>query len=93
MIKTVVYFMLKALLVALIEIFTFFSYLFGLVDQRLDKKTKIKFKTLTSQTVRQIIIIRKLLNISRSKDNQTMKLGQIVEFNVRNIFLQESYRK
>lgn len=43
MIKTVVYFMLKALLV--IEIFTFFSCLFGLVDQRLDKKTKIRFKT------------------------------------------------
>ena len=35
--------MLKALLV--IEILIFFSCLFGLVDQRLDKKTKIRFKT------------------------------------------------
>ena len=29
-----------------------------------------------------------LSNISRSKDNQTMKLGQVMEYNKRNIFLQ-----
>ena len=28
-------------------------------------------------------------NISRSKINQTMKLGQIIEYNKRNIFLQK----
>ena len=27
-------------------------------------------------------------NISRSKGNQTMKLGQLIEYNKRNIFLQ-----
>ena len=32
-------------------------------------------------------------NISRSKDNQTMKFGQLIECNMRNIFLEKSYTK
>ena len=32
-------------------------------------------------------------NISRSKGNQTMKFGQVIEYNNRNIFLQKSCRK
>ena len=32
-----------------------------------------------------------LPNISRSKDNQTMKLGQLIEYNMINIFLEKSY--
>ena len=31
-------------------------------------------------------------NISRSKGNQTMKFGQLIEYNMRNIF-QKSYTK
>ena len=31
--------------------------------------------------------------ISRSKSNQTMKFGQLIEYNVRNIFFQKSYTK
>ena len=31
-----------------------------------------------------------LSNISRSKANQTMRFGQLIEYNVRNIFLQKS---
>ena len=34
-----------------------------------------------------------LLNISRSKDNQTMKFGQLIEYNMRNIFVEKSYSK
>ena len=34
-----------------------------------------------------------LPNISRSKDNQTMKFGQLIECNMRNIFLEKSYTK
>ena len=34
-----------------------------------------------------------LPNISRSKDNQTMKFGQFIECNMRNIFLEKSYTK
>ena len=38
-------------------------------------------------------LIHILLNISRSKDNQTMKFGQLIECNMRNIFLEKSYIK
>ena len=31
-------------------------------------------------------VMTSLTNISRSKDNQTMKLGQLIEYNKRNIF-------
>ena len=34
-----------------------------------------------------------LPNISRSKDNQTMKFGQLIEYNMRNFFLEKSYAK
>ena len=30
-------------------------------------------------------------NISRSKDNQTMKFGQLIEYNMKNIFPKKSY--
>ena len=32
-----------------------------------------------------------LPNISRSKGNQTMKFGQLIEYKMRNIFLEKSY--
>ena len=41
---------------------------------------------MTSQSVQQTIAIDILSNISRSKYNQTMKLGQLIEYNKRNIF-------
>ena len=41
---------------------------------------------MTSQTGHQIFTINFLLNISRSKDNQTMKFGQLIKYIVRNIF-------
>ena len=31
--------------------------------------------------------------ISRSKGNQTMKFGQLMEYNITNIFLVKSYKK
>ena len=34
-----------------------------------------------------------LPNISRSKGNQTVKFGQLIEYNMRNIFLEKSYTK
>ena len=42
-----------------------------------------------SQTGQQLII---LSNISRTKDNQTMKLGQLIKHTIRNIFL-ENHRQ
>ena len=44
---------------------------------------------MTSQT----IAIHILPNISRSKDNQTMKFGQLIVRNMRHIFLEKSYTK
>ena len=32
-------------------------------------------------------------NISRSKDNQAMKFGQLIEYNMRKYFLEKSYTK
>ena len=34
-----------------------------------------------------------LLNISRSKGNQPMKFGQLIECNMKNIFLEKSHIK
>ena len=34
-----------------------------------------------------------LTNISRSKGNQAMKFGQIIEYKIRNILLNKSYTK
>ena len=46
---------------------------------------------MTPQTGKQTIGIHMLLNISRSKDNRTMKFGQLIQYNMRNIFLDKSY--
>ena len=48
---------------------------------------------MTSQPGYQTITIHILPNISQSKDNQTRKLGQLREYNKRNIFLQKLCRK
>ena len=44
---------------------------------------------MTSQPDLQTIAIHILPNISQSKNNQTMKCGQLIEQNKRNIFLQK----
>ena len=41
-----------------------------------------------SQPGLQTIVVHILLNISRSKGNQTMKFGHVIEYNMRNIFLE-----
>ena len=48
---------------------------------------------MTSQPGQQTVAKHILLNISRSKDNQEMKSGQLTECNMRNIFLKKSYTK
>ena len=79
--------MLKALFV--LEIFTFLPCLFGYVEKRLGKKVRLIPKFMTSQTGQQIINIHTLPNISRSEGNQAMKFGQLIKYNVRNIFLRK----
>ena len=46
---------------------------------------------MTSQTGQQIIKIHILSNISRSKDNQAVKFDQLIEFNMRHIFVEKLY--
>ena len=48
---------------------------------------------MTSQPGKQTIAIHILAIISRSKGSQTMKFGQLIEYNMRNIFLEKSYTK
>ena len=47
---------------------------------------------MTSQPGLQTIARGILLNISQSKSKQTMKLGQLIEYNKRNIVFQKLYR-
>ena len=44
-------------------------------------------------TSKQTIAIHIFTNISKSKDNQALKFGQLIEYNIRNIFLEKSYTK
>ena len=48
---------------------------------------------MTSQPGKQTIAIHILPNISRRKGNQAMKFGQLIEYNMRNIFVEKSYTK
>ena len=48
---------------------------------------------MTSQPGLQTIAIHILPNISKSKGNQAMKFGQLIEYNMRNIFVEKSYTK
>ena len=48
---------------------------------------------MTSRLGKQAIAIHILPNISRSKDNQTMKFGQLIEYNKGKSFLEKSYTK
>ena len=86
--KNAFYFMLKALFV-----FKIFLH-FGCVEKRLDEKTQVKsaIKFMASQTGQQIIAIHMLLNILRSKGNQRLKFGQLLEYKIRNFF-EKLYRQ
>ena len=51
---------------------------------------------MTSQPDKQTITIHNvinMINISRSKDNQATKIGQLLECNLTNIFLEKPYTK
>ena len=47
---------------------------------------------MTLQPGKQTITIHILSNLSRSKSNQTMKFGQLLENNMKNIFLEKLYK-
>ena len=57
------------------------------------KKIWLISKCLTFQPGSQTIATHILSNISRTKDNQTMKFGQLIEYSMRNIFVAKSCTK
>ena len=78
------------------KLFLFSRYLSFCLDflvmqqNDLIKKIRLISIFMTSQTGYQTIVIYILPNVSRSKGNQTMKFGQLIEYNMRNIFLEKS---
>ena len=92
MVKNAFCFILKDLFV--LEMLKFMSCLFDYEEKPFDKKAVISYSTfLTSQTGKQTLTIYILYNVLGSKGNQAMKFGQLIEYNRRNIFLEELYRK
>ena len=67
----------------------FYHDLLFMQENGLIRKTRSTSKFMTSQPGLQTIGIRILPNISQSKDNQTIKFGQLIEYNKRNFFLQK----
>ena len=57
------------------------------------QKLRLVSNFMTSQPGKQTIPIHILLNISRSKGNQKMKFGHLIECNIKSIFLEKSYTK
>ena len=89
MMKNVFCFTSKALFVLM----KFLSWLFFMYQNGLIKKIRFISNFMTSQFGWQTIVIHILHDISKIKGNQTMKFSQLIECNMRNIFLEKSYRK
>ena len=68
-----------------------FSWLFGHAEKRLDKKAKVSFKIMTLQTRQKIVTIHILFYISRSIGKKKRKFSQLIEYNMKNIFLEKLY--
>ena len=54
------------------------------------RKMRLISNFMTSQPGQQTIVIQILSNIVSSKDNQTIKFGQLIDCNMRNSFLKKS---
>ena len=87
MMKNIFYFMLKALFI--VKILNILSWLFGQVGKRLDKKAKVLWPY--GQTNRSLQYA--CCALFQEVGNQAVKFAQLIECNVRNIFLQKSYRR
>ena len=91
MTKNAFYFTSKYL--KIFKIINFLFWLFGHVAKRFHQKDKVNFKfcDVTASSTKSVIHI--LLSILRKKGNQTMKFGQLIQYNMRNTFLEKSYRE
>ena len=59
------------------------------IKNGLIRKIRLTSKFMTSQPGSQTIAIHIFSDISQSKGNQTMRFGQLIEYNKRNIFLEK----
>ena len=57
------------------------------------RKAWLVSRLMTSQTGQQIVAIHILPNISRRKDNHEISYFKSQKYNIRNIFLEKSYRR
>ena len=78
---------LKALFALMI--FQFLFYLWVMYKNGLIRKIRLISKRIPSQPKKKAIAIHILPNISRSKGQQTLKFGQLIEYNMRNIFIEK----
>ena len=64
-------------------------WIFGHIGKRLDKNAKVNFQIYdVTNWIIKTIVIHILPELARSKGNQTMEFGQLIEYNMRNIFLE-----
>ena len=65
------------------------SWLFGHVEKRVDWKDKVNFKIYdVTAWEKQTTANHILPNVSQSKSNQTVELSQLIQYNMRKIFLE-----
>ena len=57
------------------------------------REIRLISKPMTLQPGKQTTAIQIFPNISRSKGNQTMRFGQLIEYNIGNIFVEKSCTK
>ena len=86
-------FHLKSSFTFVLKICKILSFFVVMQNNDVIRKLRLISKFTTSQPGKQTIAIYILPNISRSKGNQTIKFGQLIEYNMRNYFIEKSYRK
>ena len=88
----------KVLFISLKKLLSFWRYLnfcsdfFGHVGNGFISKLILISNFMASEIGKQIITIHISSNISRSKGNQTMKFCQLIEYNIRNTFLEKWHK-
>ena len=62
-------------------------------NKPLIRKIRLILKFMTLQPRKQTIAIHTLPNISRSKENEAVEFGRLIEYNIGNILLEKLYTK
>ena len=84
------YFTLKVIFI----LYHFFSWQFGHLEKTTQLETSGYFQNPWGHNLEKKAIATNLFpNMSRSKGNQAMKVGQLIEYNIRNMFVEKLYTK